>query len=156
MSDEVQHFASGEVEPASGDFALEDEDDYERQFHVELVVMPWRGSGRSTPEDSRILLTRTVYVNGHAMIFESDPPPENPEPGEIYEIDRGSAWIELGGFALINLRRLSKESRAALEVTADDWMEGTTDETLILPVTSLSLREAGHSREDLNKDPRSF
>lgn len=154
MSDEVQHFASGEVETDEVDEAL-DVDDYDRQFHVEVVVMPWRGAARTEPENSRILLTRTVYVNGHAMIFESDSI-ESPELGKTYEIDQGSAWVEFTPFTLIHLRRLAKESRDALEVTADDWMEDTTEETLILPVSSLTVREAGQYGDDYLNDRCSF
>lgn len=155
MTDEVHHFGSGESEGESEELTPE-EQEYNRQFHVELVVVPWRGSWRTEPENASILHTRTVYINGHVMKFGRDPYPEDPELGKTYEIDQGKATIEAGPFMLIHLRRLTRESFDVLEVTADDWMEGTTEETLILPVCSLIVRTDLDLSGDPSKDPCSY
>lgn len=128
-------------------------EEYRRQFKVELAMMPWLGSSMVTEEESTILVTRNVRINGHLMRFESDPPPKDPEPG-TYIIDQGEAKIEIGAFALIYLRRLTPESRAALEVTENDWMEQTTDDTLVLPVSLLTVRNL--TKDDYRDEPESF
>ena len=146
MTEPIQDMAEAlrgtiELSPAPPD-PDEAEVDYDRQFNVEIVVQPWRGSWHTEPENATILFTRTVRINGHVMVFESDPPPKNLKEGRTYDINQGEATIEAGPFMLISLRRLTKESFDALEVTADDWMEQTTKDKLVLPVSSLTVRVA--------------
>jgi len=134
--------------------APEETDEYGRQFNVEIVMIPWKGSRPTTDEDATILVTRNVKVNGHLMEFQSGPEPKDPKLGEVYVVEHGEAKIEIGPFAMISLNKLKPECKAALEVTADDWMEQTTEDTLVLPLSSLTIRTL--MRGEIESEPSSY
>ena len=113
-----------------------------KRIDVELQVMPWRGDRRVDPEFALATAIKYVIVNGQDLFFQED---YTAEP-----IIQGGATLHLNGFMTLQLDLLTDDSFRCLDVTKDDWLEGSTRSSLLLPVTSLFVTEA--STEERNAD----
>lgn len=108
--------------------------DYDRQFHVKLITMPWRGAARTAAEDAIGTLVVGVQINGEHMA------PRKNGVGILSPVENVSLHID--AFLTITLRDLPDESFDALDVTRDDWLEGSDRSLVMLPVASLTIEEA--------------
>lgn len=112
-----------------------------RQTNVVLHYAHWRGQDQVSREDSAVVVVLDYEINGHflrdeyvtltadKMMTLSIEVPDYSDP--TYDEYRES-----------NIAQAEKRIGALRsELTAEDWLEGTTDEVLLLPVSSLELRE---------------
>lgn len=113
-----------------------------RQNHVKVFYAHCKGDSFVEAPESVITFVRAYGVNG--VLVDCD-------------------WAELKfvPFGQIHLRRLSEQEREArppymtlpyerflATLTVDDWLEETTDEVVVLPVSTLELveqREGGYA-----------
>jgi len=113
----------------------------EKQIHVRVRYAHWRGDSQVEPEDSAIIVVIEYEFNGFpvsdsAVVLEFDTfasatlavPEDHPEiPDDINESNR------------LFHERCIKAFRDTL--TASDWLDGTTDDVLVVPVSRLEMIE---------------
>jgi hypothetical protein len=112
-----------------------------KQTNVVVHYAPWKGTDQVSLEDSWVLVTLDYEINGHRLRDEYVTLEMDKMMTVIIQVPDYSdpAYDE---FRESNIAH-AEELIAALrdELTEEDWLEGTTDEVLILPVSTLELRE---------------
>lgn len=117
-----------------------------KRYDVELKVMPWRWDRRVPIEQALATVVSEVLINDELMFFETDFSKE--------EITQGHAVLHCDGIITLELRDLKQESYERLQLTPEDWLEGSNRESLLLPVASLTVSEA--SLQEVQQEPLLF
>ncbi|HSE47498.1 MAG TPA: hypothetical protein VLA89_19550 [Gemmatimonadales bacterium] len=117
-----------------------------KQTHVVVNYKPWRGEQWVDPEDAWVLVCSGYEINGHHV---HDGTANLVVDGAIFTIrlqvpDYSDPAYD--DYRESNIAHAEKCIAAIREeLTEEDWLEETTEDVLVLPVSSIEMRQ--HVRE---------